>query len=493
MKVAIGLNLGPRRALARGLAGLAGAAALLVSWPAAANGRFPAANQIVFSPSDPEFIVLRASYGIIPSHDNGITWQFLCEDAIGVPPNSIQDPSIALTDKSLLAGASIGLSVSSDVGCNWSCQSGALAGQAIADLAVRPDAPSSAVAITDSYTVQADSGQELALSQVFETTDNGATWTALGAPIDPNVAVTTIDVTKTDPSRLYVSGTRGFGPQRTASLFVSKDKGQSWAEWPLPAGQFDPTAEESIFIGGVDPTNADHLYIRSSGQAGGGQSRLLNVALAADGTPTFSTTYVFNVDAGVLGFTGQMLGFALSPDGAKVYIGSVQDGLWVAQTSDMVFHQTSSIAVQCLATRGAELWACSSEVHGFIAAVSTDDGKTFTSKLPTIGTLAGPIACAPNATGGVACGASANASQCASSYELFCELNTCNSPDASDLGDASRERDASQASDGAHDAGTSRSGPRSSCNLGVVGAGGRAALGVGFALVGLALRRRRRR
>ena len=40
------------------------------------------------------------------------------------------------------------------------------------------------------------------------------------------------------------------------------------------------------------------------------------------------------------------------------------------------------MVVQCLATRGDELWTCSAEVSGFVLGVSTDDGATFTAKLP---------------------------------------------------------------------------------------------------------------
>ncbi len=246
--------------------------------------------------------------------------------------------------------------------------------------------------------VQADSAEELTYSQAFETTDNGVHWAALGVPIDPQILVSTIDVTKTDPNRLYVSGTRGYGAERTAYLFVSEDKGQTWTPWRLPAGQYDPTTEDQIFIGGVDPTNADRLYIRSSGLQTGGRSRLTVVTLGADGTPSFSTAHLFDVEAGTLGIIGELLGFALSSDGSKVYIGTKEDGLWVAQTSDLAFHKNSSIIVQCLATRGAELWACSAAVSGFVAGVSTDDGKTFTSKLRLIGSLAGTVDCASRST-----------------------------------------------------------------------------------------------
>jgi hypothetical protein len=457
------------------LAILAGGALLFVSAPAAANGRFPLANQIVFSPTDPNLIVLRTSYGILPSHDNGATWQYVCEGALGIGPSTLLDPSIGLThDNSLLAGVELGLNVSPDVGCNWNCIGGPLAGALIADLAVRPDSPSGAVAITGTYVVNADSGQELHDSRVFETTDDGVTWTALGGAIDPAVSVYTIDVTKTDPNRLYVSGTRGFGLDRTASLFVSKDKGQTWAERPLPSLEFDPATEDEIFIGGVDPTNADRLYLRSSGLSTGGRSRLTAVTLAADGTPAFSTARIFDVEAGPAGITGELLGFALSSDGSKVYVGSQQEGIWVAEAADLAFHQKNAkVHVQCLATRGSELWACAPAEDGFVAGVSLDDGQTFSAKLPLIGSLSGAVACAPSATGS-ACGEDANASQCGTAFEAFCGQYTCGAPSTTSL-DASPNRSSS------------------SCDLAVVGGGGAAGFCAAFSLIGIAVKRRRRR
>jgi hypothetical protein len=415
-----------RRAL---LWAAAGSTVVAAAGPAAANGRFPFSNQFAFSASDPNLIVLRTTYGILPSHDNGASWGYVCEDALGLGPMATEDPSIGLmANNALLAGVSVGLNVSPDVGCNWSCKGGALADQPIADVAVRPDAPQSAVAITRTY-LESDSSADNILSQTYETNDNGGTWAAIGTPLPSDVVVETIDVTKTDPNRLYVSGIRGLGSQTTAWLFVSMDKGATWTGHQVPQGQFDASVEGAIFIGGVDPSNAGRLYLRSSGLVTGGQSRLTVVDVAPDGTPTFTSAHTFDVEAGK-GMTGEMLGFALSPDGSKIYIGSDEEGLWVASTADMVFQKKSSIVVQCLATRGNELWACSAALSGFIAGVSYDDGATFTAKLPLVGALTGPIACAPNPQG-AACNTTQNSSQCGAAYATFCETQPCG-PDAGD-------------------------------------------------------------
>ncbi len=146
-----------------------------------------------------------------------------------------------------------------------------------------------------------------------------------------------------------------------------------------------------------------------------------------DGTATFRGEHTFVVEAG-MGLSGQMLGFALSPDGTKIYIGSQEDGLWSASTTDFVFTKKSSIDVQCLATRNDELWVCSAAASGyFIAGVSTDEGATFTPKLPLIGTLTGPIACAPNPQG-AACNTDQNSSQCSAAFQAFCVTNSCSAP-----------------------------------------------------------------
>jgi photosystem II stability/assembly factor-like uncharacterized protein len=451
--------------------------ALLSSVPAAANGRFPASNQIVFSPNNDNLIVLRTSYGILPSHDNGATWAFVCEDALGLGPTAVEDPSVGLTtSNALIAGVSVGLNVSPDDGCNWNCIQGGLQNQPIADIAVRPDNPASAVAITRTYQLT-DSAVENIYSQVFETTDNGMTWTAIGVPIDPAVTVTTIDVAKTDPNRLYVSGTRGFGSMKTASLFVSTDKGMTWTEQALPAAEFDPTTEDAIYIGAIDPTSADRVYIRSSGLVTGGRSRL--TVFTRTPTPAFSTADIFDVEAGFSGeITGELLGLALSTDGSKIYIGTKEEGLWTAATSDMKFTKKSSVIVQCLATRGNELWACSAEVSGFVAGVSTDDGATFTPKLPVLGALTGPIACAASANdSGAACNTMQNSSQCGPAYATFCAYYGCGEPEGGtgDEDSAPPARSTSQ------------------CDVSLLGGGGGAMLAGTVALFGIALQRRRKR
>jgi MYXO-CTERM domain-containing protein len=458
---------------------------------------------MVFSPSNASLIVLRTTFGILPSTDYGTTWTWLCEDALGLPQTSNEDPNLGLTQtNALIAGLSLGLEVSPDTGCSWTTADGGLAGQLVKDIVVRPDTPDTVLAVTSTFhpDAGADGGQGYD-QQIFSSTNDGTAWTVIGS-IDPAATVTTIEVAKTNPQRMYVSAFRGEGPARTTSIFVSNDGGKTWVEHQTP---FDPSSESAVYIAAVDPTNADLLYVRSSGA-----SRLV---VSTDGAQTFNVAYTMpQGDA--------MEGFALSEDGSKVFLGGPNTGLFVASSATLEFTNVSKIHVQCLATHGGDLWACSDEPSGFIAGVSHDDGATFTAKLH-LGTIAGPTQCAPSTTSGAICTATdydaqvpynpfgslcSNLGACLAcpAEPLTTACSTAGQCAGEEAGcEAGSEGGSSGASSGGSGGGSgsssggggSGSGKSSSCGCAVIGGGGAAGavfgLGVGVAL--LALRRRRPR
>jgi hypothetical protein len=378
---------------------------LFAAHPATANGRMPAANRIVFSPTNPKLVIVRATYGLLVSSDGGTTWTFLCEDALGMPKMATEDPAIGLTaTNALVVGLQLpaGLEVSHDNGCNFSCIVGPPANETIVDLAVRQDLPDTLVALTNTA-LSPDAGGG-AHSQVFQSTNDGATWAPLGVALDPHILVTTLDVARGSPHRLYVSATTGFGPARKALLLTSIEDGATWTEWPAP---LDTRVETAIYIGAVDPFDADRVYLRTNGP-----SRLL-ITVPSDAGLSFRT---------VLTLTSEMLGFALSPDGSTIYAGSEMDGLFVGDRSSMAFvHRPSvvlgsdagphAIHVRCLAARAGELWACADEPGGFVVGLSTDNGATFSPKLH-LGGVAAPIDCSARLPASLACGADANGSLC---------------------------------------------------------------------------------
>ena len=112
--------------------------ALLFAAPQAAraNGRYPLANQLVIDPGDPGHLVVRTTFGILESHDSGVTFGWICETLIG-SLGSTEDPAIAVTaGGTTLAASSVGLSTSADGGCSWRAAPGLADGRFGIDVAV---------------------------------------------------------------------------------------------------------------------------------------------------------------------------------------------------------------------------------------------------------------------------------------------------------------------------------------------------------------------
>ncbi|MDP9001727.1 MAG: hypothetical protein M3O46_16630, partial [Myxococcota bacterium] len=350
-----------------------------------ANGRFPASNQLVVAPSDPKTLVLRTTFGLLVSRNAGASWSWICESAVGYGGGA-EDPAIGITASSaILAATQEGLAVSSDTGCGWTFAS---TDKPVADVVVRRSASGSALAVSwDPLLGFVDGG---AAPRVFQTIDNGATWTPLGVPLDPQIEPETVDVAATDPRRVYVGGRHLVQRIPQGALLVSMDDGQTWTEHVVA---IDPANELDVFIAAVDPMNADRVYLRILNVYGG---RLI---VTDDGGKTSRT---------VLTTAVPMPGFALSPDGSRVYVGGA-GGILMAHSSDLQFAKESSVPVQCLTATQSVLYACSSETTGgFSLGASTDDGATF-KPLLHFSDIRGPLTC----------NADSSAAHCADEWPVF--------------------------------------------------------------------------
>jgi MYXO-CTERM domain-containing protein len=470
------------------LATAAGAAVVVMTavGDARANGRLPTSNKILFAPNDPGYVLLRTTFGVLISHDGGGTWDWLCEAALGIGPTQAVDPNLGVTASgALVAGFLETFLVSSTTTCDWNGAGCPFVGRTIVDITVRPDDPRVVLALTSTSTAvgPTDAGPGCSpslidagigdsgvgyLNEVWMSADEGAHWSALGTPLSSTTVMTTLEVAASDPHRVYVSGYRPVGDLRDALLFVSLDDGMHWTERPTPP--LNQANEAEAYIAAVDPTDAGRVYIRTGGL---GPSRLF---VTGDAGVTFQIP---------LTFTRQMLGFALSPDGSKVYAGGPADGVYMAMRSSMSFQRTSTIGVECLATQGPALWACSTEgPNGFIAGASIDDGAMFTAKLHLNGIQA-PVSCAPDAA----------AAQCGgAAFQQLCQSFGC--AGRSDGGVSAGDAGAADGStgggpDGGNDGGKppppAGQPPRSSCGCSVAGGGGAAGLAVAGLLAAGAL------
>jgi len=379
-------------------AALAAGIVLASSDEAQANGRFPESNQLLFSPNDPNLVMLRVTFGLLVSHDRGQTFDWVCESSIGF--SGVEDPMYTITpSKAYVATTFQGLTVSRDQACGWSFTQGDLFQQVFIDLSANPNDSKNIVVFASSYDKQDPDGSILFNSRVWETKDEAQTFTQLGLPLDPALLGYTVDLTKTDPNRIYVTATRDPGVAPRGVLLVSKNHGTTWEEEAVPL----ENGERSVFVAAVDPNNPERVYLRTS-NAVDKPSRLIVREAVEGGQPTQRV---------VLTAQGALLGFALSDDGSRVYVGGPKDGIKVANTTDFQFENKNTKGVQCLTLSGNELWACSAEDTvsnlGFIVGVSQDEGQTFQAKLH----FCDGNADAPGIRGPLACGAgSTTADRC---------------------------------------------------------------------------------
>lgn len=366
---------------------LAALALVCVTSAAHANSRLPATNQLVIAPDDASFMLLRTTFGFLFSQDAGKTWDWLCEEAIS--SSGQLDPAVALLNGGSVLSAESGLAVSPDRGCSWSLVPG-LETTIVPDVARASDG-GAAIAVKNIY-AYADAGTSFFDTAIYQTTNSGKTWAPLTGAIDPVLTIDTIDLAKSDPLRIYVTGIQ-YG-SAVAKMLVSIDGGGSYAERDIPL----VAGENGAFIAAVDPNNADLVYVRTLGVSPQ-QTLVSRLLVTTDAGKSFSAKWSGD----------KMQGFALSPDGTRVYLGSTNAGLLVANASDLAFTQKSALAIQCLATSGSTLYACSSEpsahaVTGkpFVLGASIDEGTTWAPLLALAG-VRGPLQCPPQSIAATTC------------------------------------------------------------------------------------------
>jgi MYXO-CTERM domain-containing protein len=421
--------------------------------PALANGRYPAAGQIVLSPRDPSTLLVRATYGILLSSNAGKSWEWVCEPAVGY--NSVEDPMMAFTaDGTILAGMLEGLGIGSPNACQWWFAPGGLLGKYVIDVDVDKVDPTRGVVIVSNSVATDDAGGYVYLTQLWQTADSGATWAQAGADLPAQFLGLTVDTAPSNPQRVYVSGRVG-APDYTGVMQRSDDRGATWVALPIPGTD----SMHLPHIGAVDPHDPDIVYVRIIADPSD------TLLITKDGGMTWTTLYPA---------VGKLTGFALSPDGATVAIGGAKDGVLTAPTSTLELKQASSVGALCLTWAAAGLYACADEfVDHFTAGLSTDQGKTF-EPLLHLGGLCGPLTCAPD---------SGVTSMCSALWPATV-MNIDNLGCDGGTGSASSS---ASSSGGVH-------GPSKGCSCAVPeGAGGGAALALALAGVAVAMKRRRRR
>lgn len=291
-------------------------ASLLVASTALGNGRFPRAERLIESPSDPNRLYVAATYGILLTSDRGKNWYHVCENAFSFQDMYTGDPVLSLTeDESLLVGVQNGLNISHDHGCDWkqSLQSTPMPKQAFMDFTVAPTTGHPIVVVVSAYQPGGP------VNQLEKSTDGGATWMNIGTPL-PVAVVYTVDVDPTDARHIYATGVSDTNDTipNTGVLLSSTDDGMTWTQSAIP----NTSAAANPYIAAIHPTDPSKIFVRTDSWKNRSDVENADDALlySSDGGKTWADLLhpgaMDDLSPGA-----KLFGFALSPDGSTALAG----------------------------------------------------------------------------------------------------------------------------------------------------------------------------
>lgn len=345
-----------------------------------ANARAPMTTGVYLRPGDPQTIYARTTFGLLVSHDAGCSFRWICEKALEYGGG--WDPKLAIAaDGTVFATTYQGLRVSRDGGCTWET---AMAGAG--DAAHLGEAWVDGIEIAPNGHIWIVTAESAKPNNIYESADNGRTFEPRGM-FSRTVWYKSLKVARSTPSRIYATGYQ-VAAHATAHLYRSDDAGAAWTELPLSIRY---GATPVAYVVGVDPTNADVVYLTSGVANPPSGDRLYR---SADGGKTF---------AEVLATTDPIHDVVFASHGVIVAAGrdafEARDGLAFTKLA-----ATPQLA--CLAQRAdATLIGCGANWAPDQMALATSSTGASWQKLLQLGELAGPLRCAPGTTVHDACAA----------------------------------------------------------------------------------------
>jgi BNR/Asp-box repeat len=316
------------------------------------HGRFPASNELVINPADPNHLVVRTTFGFVESTDAGRSFRWICDEMVS--KKDVHDPPLALTgDGSLVVAVPFeGVAVSHDHGCSWALAPAPLAEQFVVDMTPDPRATSSLLVLTstaDSSTPPESDTKFISL--LLETRDDARSWAVFGTPLPTDFIATAFDVAPSDPDRIYVSGVVDVGAvvdgPPSAAVERSDDRGATWKRHPLPLSEWPV----DVVLSAIHPRDPDRLWVRALFAADADGSSPTSLYRSDDGGATWSE---------VAATADTMLGLALSPDGEALAYGSLA-GVFSGPATGNQFTPLAAISNRCLTWSPSGLYACATE------------------------------------------------------------------------------------------------------------------------------------
>lgn len=363
------------RGLARRAVQAAAVAALAWTVPAAANGRFPASSLVVFEPGHPQHLVVRTTFGLFESHDDGQSFDFICESALHLGLE--EDPVLAFNASGGRVVSTLSGILTSADGCDFS-QTPELMGEVVPDLAYNADAPDRMAA----FSLRGTGGGRYE-SLLWRSVDGGRTWSERALALPEDGLPLTVDVGGTDPEIVYLSARLGPDDDYSSALFASDDGGETFGMTEIP----ESSGQRLGYIAKIHPGDADRVYVRVDDPDG------TELWESRDRGQSFERRFSGN---------GRLSGFAISPDGASLALGGPDDGIWAGE-ADAELERRSDVGALCLGWAETGLYACAdTDRDGFSLGRSRDGGESFAS-LFRIDELCGKTSCSDDTEVGLIC------------------------------------------------------------------------------------------
>jgi hypothetical protein len=390
-----------------------------------ANGRPPATSTITFQEGNAQHIVAGMTFGVLLSSDGGHTWQWICEAAF--PYSGIYDPMfLEAQSGALFATTFQGLKVMRD-GCafvpdpvgNGSC-----------------DGPKSDPCYDKVFLSHVVAGSDNSIyatasspydSRIYRSTDDGHTFQVLSAPGATDEYWQSFAIAPSKPNRMYLSGYRfatecdahstnagsacrlnanctgsGTGsamPKCTTvkvlSMFRSNDGGATWS--PMPLASLLLSLTSAISIVGVDPADADRVYIHVSLESGSGGDALYK---SANGGDEWTKIFGANDRSGLVALVRSNGGLLVANETSGAF-SSAGGSACVDQASCNWKPRPNAPHINCLSEQpdNKDIWACTRNFGNGSNIASDGAGIMKTSDLATwtpmlkFADITGPVTC----------------------------------------------------------------------------------------------------
>ncbi|HEX4421066.1 MAG TPA: hypothetical protein VH165_24280 [Kofleriaceae bacterium] len=365
---------------------LAIAAALFCPALVLANGRPPLTNGVHFQPGDPRSLYVASTFGLLVSHDDGCTFQWICEQNIGY--GGTFDPKYRIaSDGTIYATTFSGLQVSHDGGCSFTTATadqpagdpGRIAGIWIDAIDIGPTG--------EVWVATAESGKP---NNIYRSTDNGLTFAPRGM-LSPAIWWKSIAIPATRAQRVYATGYQvaGVAPDGgqlppTTHFEITDDGGDHWTESPLAGVAFG--VMPLVYAVGVDHQNPDVVFMTSVGAAPPSGDVLYR---STDGGMTWTQA---------LATTGTILDVAIASSG--IMVATLGGGVFQSTDGGASFAALANPPqLACVGQRDdGKLFGCAANWQPDYEAVARSTTGASWDKVFRFVDLAGPLDC-PAGTG----------------------------------------------------------------------------------------------